>query len=364
MRERGLLRKVDAVTVRVPDLDSGLAFYRDALGHRLRWRDDAMGQAGLELPDGDGELVLTTGHGYEPNWLVDSVDEALDTLRRTGGTVLAEPRDIPVGRLAVVADPFGNPLVVLDLSTGTYATDAAGRVTGVATDAAGRVTGVATDAAGRVTGVASGVATDVAAATRPEPDHRFTADDLLELTALAARSWLAGSGRDWSAPAGTLDWSCTDTAVHTVDTVVAPAFFLASRKRDGYPGFGVSAPGPDTRPEALVEALETAARLLWAVVAAAGPDARAVIWRRPRVEVRGPEDFPARAALELALHTHDICAGLALPFRPPDDLCDRLRRQTRDWPHWSSPGWSALRMEGDPWADLLRASGRHPAPPA
>jgi catechol 2,3-dioxygenase-like lactoylglutathione lyase family enzyme len=30
-----LLRKVDAVTVPVPDLDTGLRFYRDALGHQL-----------------------------------------------------------------------------------------------------------------------------------------------------------------------------------------------------------------------------------------------------------------------------------------------------------------------------------------
>ena len=131
MRKPGLLRKVDAVTVRVPDLDVGLSFYAEILGHRLRWRDDALGQAGLELPDSDSELVLTTEHTYEPNWLVDSVDEAIDTFGRNGGTVLAEPADIPVGRVAVVGDPFGNPLVVVELSKGTYTTDAAGHVTGV-----------------------------------------------------------------------------------------------------------------------------------------------------------------------------------------------------------------------------------------
>jgi hypothetical protein len=32
----------------------------------------------------------------------------------------AGPADIPVGRLAVVADVFGNELVLLDLSEGTY----------------------------------------------------------------------------------------------------------------------------------------------------------------------------------------------------------------------------------------------------
>ncbi len=127
----GLLKKVDAVTVRVPDVDAGLAFYAEVLGHRVKWRNDAGGQAGLELPDGDTELVLTIEHGYEPNWLVDSVDDAVETFRSNGGTVAAEPFDIPVGRIGVVLDPFGNVLVLIDLSKGTYATDAAGAVTGV-----------------------------------------------------------------------------------------------------------------------------------------------------------------------------------------------------------------------------------------
>ena len=46
-----VLRMVDAVTVPVPDLDRGLQFYRDDLGHALLWRDDERGQAGLRLPD-------------------------------------------------------------------------------------------------------------------------------------------------------------------------------------------------------------------------------------------------------------------------------------------------------------------------
>jgi hypothetical protein len=45
--------------------------------------------------------------------------------------VVAAPVDIPVGRAAVVADPFGNELVLLDLSKGRYVTDDAGNVTGV-----------------------------------------------------------------------------------------------------------------------------------------------------------------------------------------------------------------------------------------
>lgn len=105
----GLLRRVDAVTVRVPDLDAGIRFYVDVLGHQPRWRNDAFGQAGLELPDGDCELVLTTELGYEPNWLVERVEACVESFLAHGGEIVAESFDIPVGRAAVVRDPFGNP---------------------------------------------------------------------------------------------------------------------------------------------------------------------------------------------------------------------------------------------------------------
>lgn len=40
--------------------------------------------------------MLTTRQAYEPNWLVESVDEALPLVVRPGGTVVAAPFDIPV----------------------------------------------------------------------------------------------------------------------------------------------------------------------------------------------------------------------------------------------------------------------------
>jgi predicted enzyme related to lactoylglutathione lyase/L-rhamnose mutarotase len=125
------LRDVDAVTVPVPDLDAGIACYGTALGHRLLWRDDATGQAGLGLAEGGTELVLTTRLPYEPDWLVDDVEAAAARFVAAGGRLVDRPRELPVGRVAVVADPFGNRLVLVELSRGRYVTDAEGRVTGV-----------------------------------------------------------------------------------------------------------------------------------------------------------------------------------------------------------------------------------------
>lgn len=121
-----LLLGVDAVVVRVPDLDRGLALYRDAFGHEVIWRSERM--VGLRL-GGDGtELVLSLDIGPETDLLVGSVDEAVRAFVGAGGSLVAPPTDIPVGRVAVVRDAFGNELTVVDLSKGRYQTDESGRV--------------------------------------------------------------------------------------------------------------------------------------------------------------------------------------------------------------------------------------------
>jgi predicted enzyme related to lactoylglutathione lyase len=126
-----LLQYVDAVTVPVPDLDRGMAFYRDVLGHQLIWRNEAVGQAGLRTPGSDTEIVLTTRQSYEPDWKVASADVSAEVFDANGGRVLVEPMDTPIGRLVIVEDPFGNRLVLLDSTKGTYDTDESGAVIGV-----------------------------------------------------------------------------------------------------------------------------------------------------------------------------------------------------------------------------------------
>jgi predicted enzyme related to lactoylglutathione lyase len=75
-------------------------------------------------------VVLTTTRSYEPNWKVDSVEEAAAVFVANGGRIVAGPDDIPIGQV-VVEDPFGNVLVLLDSTKGSYRTDADGNVTGV-----------------------------------------------------------------------------------------------------------------------------------------------------------------------------------------------------------------------------------------
>ncbi|HEY3483778.1 MAG TPA: hypothetical protein VGK49_00280, partial [Ilumatobacteraceae bacterium] len=65
--------------------------------------------------------------------------------------------------------------------------------------------------------------------------ERFTTGDMHELSELIADTWTGAAHLDWSVPAGTVEWSCAQTADHAVDCVYAPAFFLASRRTDDYP---------------------------------------------------------------------------------------------------------------------------------
>ena len=124
-----LFRKIDCLGLPVPDLDAAIAFY-GSLGHELLWRTPT--GAGLRLPESDAELVLQTERPMqETDITVESVEQAVLTFTAAGGRVVVPPFDIPIGRCAVVADPWDNHLVLLDNTKGRFVTDEAGNVTAV-----------------------------------------------------------------------------------------------------------------------------------------------------------------------------------------------------------------------------------------
>jgi lactoylglutathione lyase len=125
-----LFRNVDCVQLPVPDLDAGLSFYRDHLGHEPIWRTAT--QVGLRLPESATELVLQTERSTpEIDVLVDAVDAAVAKIVEMGASIVVPPFDIRIGRCAVVADSWGNRLTLLDQSKGALLTDARGSVIGV-----------------------------------------------------------------------------------------------------------------------------------------------------------------------------------------------------------------------------------------
>lgn len=189
-------------------------------------------------------------------------------------------------------------------------------------------------------------------------DVAFTVEDLDTLSDLVLEAWGSAVERDWSVPAGTLEWTCLATAEHTVDCVFSYALMLASRKTDGYPAFDLLRALPDAGPTDLVEGLRAVTTMLTATIRAAPPDARATIFGGSRAPVvAGPAHFAPRGGLEIALHAHDVCSGLGVGFAPPADLCARLFLATDGWPG----AVEGFVPTGAPWPDLVTRSGR-PSP--
>lgn len=160
------------------------------------------------------------------------------------------------------------------------------------------------------------------------------------------------TGRDWSVPAGPLEWSCRETAVHVADDMFGYAAQVAVGAAEGYAPFGIAV-APDTPPDGILDVVGAGAALLASAIRAAGPEVRG--WHP--MGVSDPGGFAAMGVVELLVHADDIAGGLGvdpdLPAGPAREVLARL------WPD-VDPGT-------DPAATLRHVTGRAPrdgvAPP-
>ena len=119
-----MLRRVDCVMFRVADVDAAIAFYRDVMGLEPLWRDGNM--AGLAFPETAApgartELVLHDNPAIpelDVNYKVEDVPQAVKALSDAGCTLVAGPFVIAIGHCAVIRDPFGNSLTLVDTTKG------------------------------------------------------------------------------------------------------------------------------------------------------------------------------------------------------------------------------------------------------
>ena len=73
------------------------------------------------MPETDAEVVLHTMDlpgDRSVHYLVDDVPGAVAMARCAGCTVREAPFGVAIGRCVARADPFGNPVCLLDLSKG------------------------------------------------------------------------------------------------------------------------------------------------------------------------------------------------------------------------------------------------------
>ena len=113
------LLKIDSVMFFVADLEKGAEFYMNVLGLRRVWIDKNRGMIGFVFPEGDSEIVIHNNSSL-PNpsfsFLVKNVQTFCDEYREKGYTVVREPFEVRCGKFAVIADPDGNELPIIDLT--------------------------------------------------------------------------------------------------------------------------------------------------------------------------------------------------------------------------------------------------------
>ena len=115
-----MLRRVDCVMFRVDDVDQAVASYRDVLGLKPLWREGDM--AGLDFPETPGTQIVLHNNPNIPkvdvNYKVDGLTTEVERLKAAGCRVVAGPFPIAIGNCAVILDPFGNPLTLVDMTAG------------------------------------------------------------------------------------------------------------------------------------------------------------------------------------------------------------------------------------------------------
>ena len=126
---KSIFSKVDCIRLYVPDLEKGYEFYHDKLWLELVWKTEK--GMGFLFGDGVTELVIQNEDRYQETDLkVESVKNTVKQIQQSGGKILKGPFDIKIGKCAVVEDPWGNKMVILDSSKGTFVTDKKGNVVG------------------------------------------------------------------------------------------------------------------------------------------------------------------------------------------------------------------------------------------
>lgn len=113
------LLKIDSIMFHVSDLGKSVEFYEEVLCLRRVWTDDERKMAGLVFPKSDSEIVIHNDASM-PNpsfsFLVDKVEGFCVEYKRRGYKVVQEPFDVRCGKSAVLEDPDGNKLPIIDLT--------------------------------------------------------------------------------------------------------------------------------------------------------------------------------------------------------------------------------------------------------
>lgn len=157
------------------------------------------------------------------------------------------------------------------------------------------------------------------------------------------------SDRTWDIPVPEMDWTVAEVVAHAVEGCLWYAIDLAAAGPDLE--LVEHRIDPTARPDSLIAAMGTYARLLSWAVDHSDPDARGF---HPR-GMADPSGFAAMGCDELLIHTDDAARGLGLDFEPDRGRCERVLRRLFPWAPIDVDPWEGLR-----WANGRTALGERP----
>jgi len=125
------------ICVDVSDLEKAIAFYRDGLGltpgRRLRnnWAEmlgadapiDLLTEAAGTAPSPNCKAIRSYDRHWTPvhlDFVVEDLEKAVERAKAAGATMDHEIKARPYGRIAVLADPFGNGFCLLEMKGRGY----------------------------------------------------------------------------------------------------------------------------------------------------------------------------------------------------------------------------------------------------
>ncbi|MEV6353073.1 hypothetical protein [Streptomyces hydrogenans] len=165
----------------------------------------------------------------------------------------------------------------------------------------------------------------------------------------------------WEATAGSLEWTCWETAEHLADDLFFYGMQIAtpSLPAGTYVPFGAHrrrAEGPlntlhadrEPGPSGLLTVLEACGAMQVSLTRTTPPSTRG----HHVFGASDPAGFAAMGIVETLVHAYDITAGLGIDFTAPDDLCAAVLE--RLFPH--------VPRDEAPWPTLLWATGRGELP--
>ena len=115
-----MLRKIDCVMIKVHQLEAAARYYVEVFGLNRLWSDEY--SIGLGMAETDAEIVLHNDpnipQDFSVYYLVDDAVASAAEYTSHGCKVIEPPFDIVIGKCAILQDPFGTTLCILDMTKG------------------------------------------------------------------------------------------------------------------------------------------------------------------------------------------------------------------------------------------------------